>query len=120
MIEFPQQYLANLDAIANASTSPNASDPIQTKNTDGQHANTRKASNETTAEWAHRHFQNLISLWENDEFPLTGELCTGWFDSDDEARMICTARLSGESDADFIGRHMVDATAGMAEHPPAP
>ncbi|MCC7014116.1 MAG: hypothetical protein IT454_16280, partial [Planctomycetes bacterium] len=45
---------------------------------------------------------------------------TCWIDGSGNAQCECTVRNDGETDAQFLSRHIGDATTLMVQHPPAP
>jgi hypothetical protein len=95
------------------------SNPIETVNQHYTKVSTRKAPNETNAQWFARHFQNVLSEWDGGQFPLTDELCTNWLDANGVPRGPCTQRNSGETDAAFLSRHADAAAAEAAQNPPS-
>ena len=94
--------------------------PIRTTNQTGAEIKTRKVSTEGIGGWVDRHCKNVVAEWEAGEFSVTNELCTCWIDGIGNAQCECTVRNDGETDAQFLSRHIGDATTLMVQHPPAP
>ena len=94
--------------------------PIRTTNGNLETVSTRKASFETTAQWAQRHWNNLAAEHEGGVFPLTDTLVTEWKDAGGTNRSHTTTRTTGESDNDFYNRHTADASTAMVANPPVP
>lgn len=91
-------------------TSSDASGNVQTESNFG----------ENPGQWVRRHFGNVVTACDANEFPLGSELCTEWYDESYEHKSHCTTRSPGETDAQFRTRHFADTAVAMIEAPPMP
>lgn len=90
------------------------SNPITTSSLSPSDISTNKKANETTGQWVSRHNDAVCR-----STPASDPLVTTWT-SANGAQSKSTTRKQGESDRDFVIRHMNEFLIAAADEPPIP
>ena len=87
--------------------------PITTDGLEGGPISTGYLPPESVSEWVKRHDEDVLA-----STPAGNELRTSWA-SAGGTQLVRTARNPGESDTDFLDRHIISFLVLMIEEPPA-
>ncbi len=90
------------------------SNPISTSPLSPNNISTTKKASETTGQWIARHNESVCS-----STPVGNTLTTTWTSSNGPQSTVSN-RKAGESDREFIYRHMNEFLVAASEEPPIP
>jgi hypothetical protein len=86
--------------------------PITTTGTTTDPVSTQRQAGEAVSDWVSRHSTSVLNAT-----PSGNKLSTTWKSAAGDKKKD-TVRHSGESDADFLQRHVLEYATAMIENPP--